>query len=129
MYRTLTFWTTSVDEGEFDENDDPSVPPGRQLSSKLVADLEPHIESVTECSQHSYYGWTFDSRFKGCRFINVINPVDDDVYLTVKMSWYGLKSLVSSRPHRIFDEYCDVLSRVVSNLEGTTSQEWADYAS
>src|SRR5688500_776577 len=97
MYRTVAFKFTSPDEWTFDQNNSPTAPGARDLAEAIVANLRPHVTTVSEIEQHEFYGWRFQATLDHSTFCNVLNPVEE-CYLTVSMNWYELKWLLLKRP-------------------------------
>jgi hypothetical protein len=85
------------------------------------------VNVITPVEQHSYYGWAFDVRFGGCRFVNVINPAGDVCYLTVKLCSYWLRALLLQRPQQRFDEYGAVLNEALLAIPQVSGVEWQEY--
>ena len=127
MYRTVAFKSTFPNEWTFNENECPVAPGARELAEVIVSSLRSRLSSVTSVEQHEYYGWGFATVLDRSRFYNVLNPVDDDCYLTVSMDWYSLKSLLLMRPHVSFDQYCSIISETLQKIPEVSDVKWEPY--
>jgi hypothetical protein len=96
------------------------------LAEAIIAMLRPRVASVSEVSQHEYYGWGFTATTEDATFYNVLNSVDE-CYLTVSMDWYALKALLLQRPRRMFDRYSDVLSDALREIAEVSNLKWEAY--
>ncbi len=66
-------------------------------------------------------------RFGGRRFYNVLNPVDDQCYLTIEFSLQWFWALMGCRPQNTFDSYCHALTEALAEIPQMSSITWADY--
>lgn len=127
MYRTVVFKSAYPDEWKFDEKGNPLAPGARELADNFVGTLANHVSSVSPVEQHSYYGWRFVAKHNGCTFHNVMNPVGDECYMTLSMSWYWLKAVLGRKPWMAFDRYCGVLDQVLHSLTKVSNPVWEQY--
>ena len=124
MYRTAHFRYAYPCEWEFDERGDPVTPGGRTLAEQIAQSLGPKNACASEVRQHEYYGWGFHSRLDGSAFYHVVNASDPDVYLTIDMQWYLVKSLLLRKPRAVFDRYCEIVSAALASTHGVNDVVW-----
>ena len=127
MYRTVEFRAVYTDEGQLDGCGNNAVPGARDLAEAFVARLRSHAQSVTDIEEHSDYGWGFDVRFQNRSFHNVLNPIDDQCFLTVSLSLQWLWALLLRHPRETFDRYCQAISETFSELPQVSAVKWEDY--
>ncbi|MDP6442748.1 MAG: hypothetical protein QGG36_04400 [Pirellulaceae bacterium] len=126
MHRTVQFKSTWVNEPVFDENDNQEAPGARDLAEAIAAVVADHVSAVTRVENHSYYGWSFDSSYDGATFEHVLNPVDDEGYLTVRYVGFLVDRIRFRKPGKRFDKYCELLRTVLPLVEKTSDFEWTD---
>lgn len=124
MFRVVEFQSTFANEWRFDAHDNPIMPGARELADAIVRELGKRVNVITPVEQHSYYGWAFDVKFKGCRFVNVLNPADTVCYLTVRLCWHWLRAFLLQRPRRRFDEYCVILGEALAEIPQVSGVAW-----
>lgn len=127
MYRTAEFTSSFPNEWVFDANENPIAPGARELAEAFAIELRRRVESTMPIGQRDYYGWEFVARFDGCRFLNVLNPVDDTCYLTVQLLWQWLRALLLQRPHATFERYCQVVSDTLAAIPQVSAVQWQGY--
>jgi hypothetical protein len=127
MDRTVEFKSALPDEWQFAEDGNPVAPGSRGLADEIVAELSEKVSEITPVEQHSYYGWGFETRFEGCRFYHVLNPVAGDCYLTVQCVGYWRRRILFLRPQETFNRYCDVLDHALNNVRGVSDVRWTNY--
>jgi hypothetical protein len=84
-----------------------------------------HVVSAVEA--HKSYGFAFDVQFEGCLFRNVVNPIQEECYLTSSMSGYLLKKLTFRGPRKTFDRYCGEISAAFATLPEISGAKWGAY--
>ncbi len=129
MFRTAEFRSTFANNWQFDENENPIAPGVRELADTIARELESRANVVSLIEQHSYYAWSFEAKFAGCRFVNVLNPGDEACYLTVQLCWYGARVLLLQRPRKRFDTYCSILEASLAAIQGVSDVVWQPYRS
>ena len=124
MFRTVEFLSTFASEWQFDASGNPVAPGARELADAIANKLGKRMNVVLPVELHSYFGWAFEVAFGGCRFINVLNPGNENCYFTIKLCWYGLRTLLLQRLRRKFDEYCIILENVLAEIPPVSSVVW-----
>jgi hypothetical protein len=127
MYRTVQFESTFANEWRFDANEFPVAPGARDLAEAIVGELGKRVSGISAVEQHSFYGWAFEARYAGCRFINVVNPAEPVCYLTIHLCWYWLRAVLLQRPRRVYDEYCVVVSEALAAIPQVSGVRWEGY--
>ncbi|MGJ8698097.1 MAG: hypothetical protein ACSHYF_17390 [Verrucomicrobiaceae bacterium] len=128
MYRTLIFRSESDDEPEFNDSEDQIRPGSRDVAEAIVEELgRLSAVNVSSIDQHEFYGWGFYTEVEGGSFYNVLNPVEDEAYLTVSMSFFFIKRMLLKKPKKCFEVYCSILTKAVEATGGATDLKWEDY--
>lgn len=123
MYRKVRFRSTiPAPWGDGDV-----LPESSKGTERVAQALAPRVSHVSAVEQHNFYGWGFWSKFEGCTFDNVINPVDDDCFMTISMPAYLVRQLTFRRPRRTFDSYCQALDEALRTITEVSAIEWRDY--
>lgn len=124
MYRTVEFKSTFPSESEFDDNGDQVVPDGRALAESIAERLRPVVTTVSEITQHEYYGWSFLATSKNASYHHVVNAAGEDCFCTISMNWYWIKSLAWQHPKEPFDDYCTTLTQVLKCIPEISNVSW-----
>jgi hypothetical protein len=124
MLRAVEFRSGFANDWQFDADGNPVAPGARELADAIAGELEKHADVVVPVEQHSYYGWAFETRFAGCRFINVLNPGDKRCYFTVELCWCWVRALLLQRPRHRFDAYCAVLEKSLAAIPRVSDVVW-----
>jgi hypothetical protein len=124
MYRTVRFRYAYPCAWEFDERGDPVTPGGRTLAVQIARSLGPKVACTAGVRQRDFYGWGFRSKLDKSAFYQVINAVDCDVYLTVYMPWYLVKSLLLRKPRAALECYCGLVSAALASIDGVSGAVW-----
>jgi hypothetical protein len=124
MFRTLEFRSTFPSQWRFDASENPSEPGARELADAIAYQLAQRTMLIRPVELHSYYGWAFDVRFAGCRFVNVLTPAEERCYLTVQLCWYRLRALLLQRPRQRFDEYSVILGKALAAIPQVSEVVW-----
>jgi hypothetical protein len=77
--------------------------------------------------QHEDYGWAFSVTSGGDRFQHVLNPVERDVYLTIRMEGYLAKRLFLRRPEAAFERHCSHVSAALASIPGVSDLDWESH--
>ena len=125
MYRTLQFRSGWPCEWVFDAHENPVAPGARDLAEAIVQELKQDLPNTTEVSQHSYYGWSYETEYEGATFHQVINPTDE-VFLTVRYQGYWWHWLLLRGPHGRLERYCGLLAAAVRRVPGLSDLHWID---
>ena len=124
MYRAVSFRYAQPIEWEYDEQGYPVRPGGRALAEEIRTLLTAAGCRMSEVEQHEDYGWGFSCRVGKDYFYNVLDPVDDDVYLTIEMEWYQVKRLLLRKPLLAFDRYCGLVGAALALMAGLSEIHW-----
>jgi hypothetical protein len=129
MFRTVVFHHTFENEWRFDDHNTAVAPGARDLAEGVARELGKSVNVITPVEQHSYYGWAFEVKFAGCRFVNVLNPADEECYLTVQLCWYWLHAFLRRRPRPRFEAYCLILEQALVAIPQISGVVWENYRS
>jgi hypothetical protein len=124
MHRTVVFEFAPAIEWEYDEHGDPVRPGGRSLAEAIASRLAAGGASASAVEQHEDYGWAFSVTNAGDRFQHVLNPVERDVYLTIRMEGYLAKRLFLRRPEAAFERHCSHVSAALASIPGVSDLDW-----
>lgn len=72
----LTLTTTIPDDAVWDDKDELAVPGGHALISAIHDGIAASADSCESPFQRSFYGWEFTFRFRGERFIIVVQATE-----------------------------------------------------
>ena len=112
MYRSVRFRSTIPAPW----GDGFVLPESRVGTDRIAEALAGRVSTVSSVEQHESYGWGFWTRFDGCTFDNVVNPLPEECYLTVSMNSYLLRWITFRKPRRTFDCYCDALEEALRTM-------------
>lgn len=82
----LTFQSSIVDDGVWDENDDVQLPPGRQHSLFLAAGLAESFRDVGQPWNEEDYSWEFLCKVNNVSTGALIAPIEDRTWLIIVTS-------------------------------------------
>lgn len=126
MYRTVEFDSTFPNEWRADEDGNTLGPGARELAEAIVHEIGPSMRVCLALEQHKDYGWRWDVEFEGVRFVNVLNPVDKDCYLTVELGWYPVRWLLGQKPGKRLQRYCAQLTEALGHVPQVSNVRWGE---
>jgi hypothetical protein len=117
MFREIEFRSGWPEDGEFDEDGEPTLPDGRALAEALAAELRRAGVEVGPVWEHSYYGWAFRAWYRSCSFYSVFNVAGEYGYFSVTSEFWILRWIQMRRPSRAFGEFSSLAFATLLRLD------------
>ena len=117
MFRQIAFRSGWPEDGEFDQDGNPTVPDGRDLAEALATELRSVGVEVGPVWDHSFYGWAFRAWYRRCSFYSVFNVGCGEGYFSVMSEFWIWRWLQLRGPRSAFSEFSSLAFATLLGLD------------